>query len=75
MAPSTKYYTDDVPKYENNIEKAKELMKSAGVENIKLNFQYSYDTDKDTAMIIQQQLKRNWYRSGASKYRCKMLFR
>ncbi|GAA0121273.1 MAG: ABC transporter substrate-binding protein [Clostridium argentinense] len=57
LAPSTKYYTDDVPKYENNIEKAKELMKSAGVENIKLNFQYSYDTDKDTAMIIQQQLK------------------
>lgn len=55
LAPSTKYYTEDVAKYEHNIEKAKELMKSAGVEKMKLNFQY--DRDKDTVMIVQQQLK------------------
>ncbi|SHH80139.1 peptide/nickel transport system substrate-binding protein [Clostridium collagenovorans DSM 3089] len=58
LVPSTKYYTDSVTKYDNNVEKAKELLKKAGCENLKLNFQYiSGKSDEKIAQIIQQQLK------------------
>ncbi|MEG1257017.1 ABC transporter substrate-binding protein [Clostridium sp.] len=55
LASSTKFYTDDVEKYDQNIEKAKELMKQAGVANMKLNFQYT-PKDEKIAMIVKQQL-------------------
>lgn len=55
LTPSTKFYTGDVEKYDQNIEKAKELMNKAGVSNIKLNFQYT-PKDSKVAMVVKQQL-------------------
>lgn len=57
LVPSTKYYTEDVEKYENNIEKAKELLKKAGAENIKLEFQYNAGDD-NIVMMVKQQLEK-----------------
>ncbi|MGL4730709.1 MAG: ABC transporter substrate-binding protein [Clostridium sp.] len=56
LAPSTKYYTEDVEKYEQNVEKAKELMKKAGVDKMKLNFQY-IEGDDNLVMMVKQQLE------------------
>ncbi|NEU04080.1 ABC transporter substrate-binding protein [Clostridium senegalense] len=56
LTPNTKYYSDDVEKYDNNIEKAKELMKSAGVDKIKINFQY-IEGDDNLVMMVKQQLE------------------
>ncbi|MDO4814186.1 MAG: ABC transporter substrate-binding protein [Gemella sp.] len=53
------YKTDDVEKYATNIEKAKELLKEAGVNNLKLNLWYRGNDKAYTlqATLIQQQLK------------------
>jgi len=55
LTPNTKFYTDDVEKYDHNLEKAKELMEKSGVGNIKLNFQYT-PKDSKIAMVVKQQL-------------------
>ncbi len=55
LTPNTKFYTDDVEKYDQNLEKAKELMEKSGVGNIKLNFQYT-PKDSKIAMVVKQQL-------------------
>lgn len=57
IAPTTKYYTNDVKKYDYNIEKAKELLKKAGVENLKLKFEYVKGKDDNIVMLVQQKLK------------------
>ncbi|MFX0548599.1 ABC transporter substrate-binding protein [Hathewaya histolytica] len=59
MPPSTKFYTEDVEKYDHNIEKAKELMKKAGVSKGKLKFMYttSKETSKKIVLVVQEQLK------------------
>jgi peptide/nickel transport system substrate-binding protein len=59
FVPSTKFYTDDVEKYDYNPEKAKELLKKAGVENLKLRLAYmnSSKEDEEYGLIMQQQLK------------------
>ncbi|MBF0710646.1 MULTISPECIES: ABC transporter substrate-binding protein [unclassified Gemella] len=53
------YKTDDVEKYATNVEKAKELLKEAGVSNLKLNLWYRGNDKAYTlqATLIQQQLQ------------------
>ncbi|HEL2575888.1 TPA: ABC transporter substrate-binding protein [Streptococcus suis] len=52
------YKTDDVEKYEQNVEKAKELLAEAGVSNLTLNLGYNSSDAAQTlqATLIQQQL-------------------
>ncbi|HAE92858.1 MAG TPA: ABC transporter substrate-binding protein [Tissierella sp.] len=59
FVPSTQFYTDDVEKYDYNVERAKELLKNAGVENLKLRLAYinSSKENEGFALIMQQQLK------------------
>jgi peptide/nickel transport system substrate-binding protein len=59
LTPQTLYYTEDVNKYEHNVELAKDLLKESGKENIKLTLGYistSKEQEKE-ALIIQQKLK------------------
>lgn len=57
--PDTIDFTSDVEKYDRNVEKAKELLKNAGAENITLRL--AYGTHKATlesmALVIQSNLK------------------
>jgi len=52
-------YSDDVEKYDNNIEKAKELLKNSGVKDLKLTI--AFGTHKSqletTALVVQSNLK------------------
>lgn len=59
MPPSAKFYTEDIEKYEHNMDKAKELMKKAGVSKGKLKFMYKGEdeTEKKMVLVVQQQLK------------------
>lgn len=59
FAPNTLYYTDDVEKYDYNKDKAKELLKSAGAENLKLRLGYTNGdkTLESIALVIQNNLK------------------
>ncbi|MEG2956608.1 MAG: ABC transporter substrate-binding protein [Clostridia bacterium] len=59
FAPNSLYYTDDVEKYDHNKEKAKELLKSAGQENLKLRLAYSNGdkTLESIALVVQNNLK------------------
>lgn len=59
LPPNNPYKTDDVEKYTQNIEKAKELLKEAGVSNLKLNLGYASNDPARTiqATFIQQQLQ------------------
>ncbi len=59
FVPSTKFYTGDVEKYEYNPKKAKELLKNAGVNNLKLRLAYinSSKENEQYGLIMQQQLK------------------
>lgn len=59
LPPQNPYKTDDLEKYEQNVEKAKELLKEAGVTNLKLNLAYSSNDPAQTiqATFIQQQLQ------------------
>ena len=59
FTPNTLYYTDNVKKYERNIEQAKKLLKEAGYENLKLKIAY-INSKKDNqlqALVIQQNLR------------------
>lgn len=59
FVPTTSFYTDDVEKYEYNVDKAKELLKDAGAENLKLRLAYinSSKENEGFGLIMQQQLK------------------
>lgn len=59
FVPTTLYYTTDVEKYDYNVEKAKELLKNAGYENLSLRLAYTNTSKEQEAygLIIQQQLK------------------
>lgn len=59
FTPDTLFYSNDVNKYEQNKDKAKELLKKSGVENLKLNLVY-INSDKgfaNAALVVQQNLK------------------
>ncbi|MSU02667.1 ABC transporter substrate-binding protein [Tissierella pigra] len=59
FVPSTQFHTNEVEKYEYNVEKAKELLKGAGAENLKLRLAYinSSKENEGFGLIMQQQLK------------------
>lgn len=59
FVPTTSFYTDDVEKYDYDVDKAKELLKDAGVENLKLRLAYinSSKENEGFGLIMQQQLK------------------
>ncbi|GAA0785653.1 ABC transporter substrate-binding protein [Hathewaya limosa] len=57
--PSTFSYTEDIEKYNHDLDKAKELMKKSGVTKGKLKFLYPSGGGlaKKIALVVQQQLK------------------
>ena len=59
LVPTTLYYTDDVNKYEKNVEKAKELIAQSGMKDITLNiiFTNGKKSDEATALVMQERLK------------------
>lgn len=59
FVPTTSFYTDDVEKYDYDVNKAKELLKDAGAENLKLRLAYinSSKENEGFGLIMQQQLK------------------
>ena len=59
LPPKNPFHTDDVEKYTQNVEKAKSLLKEAGVSNLKLNLGYASNDAANTiqATFIQQQLQ------------------
>ncbi|MEC0128634.1 ABC transporter substrate-binding protein [Paenibacillus pabuli] len=59
LTPDTLYQTDDVEKYDYNLEKAKQLLADAGVSNLKLRLAYTNTNKPQTsqALYIQQKLK------------------
>lgn len=59
FTPDTEYYTDDVEKYDYNVDKAKELMTKDGEKDLKLKLAYingSKDGEAEV-LVIQQKLK------------------
>lgn len=58
LTPDTLYYDDSLTQYDNDIEKAKELLKSAGVSDLKLNLLYSTAADEmeKEALYVQSKL-------------------
>ncbi|CAM3761412.1 ABC transporter substrate-binding protein [Cohnella lubricantis] len=59
VTPDGLFFTNDVPTYDNDPEKAKELLASAGVSNLKLRFIVSSGNKAQEAasLYIQQKLK------------------
>lgn len=59
FVPNTLYHTSDVESYDYNVEKAKELLKNAGYENLSLRLAYTSSSKEQEAygLIMQQQLK------------------
>jgi peptide/nickel transport system substrate-binding protein len=59
FAPNVMGYSDDVEKYEQNKNKAKELLKNAGIKDLKLTI--AFGTHKSqletTALVVQSNLK------------------
>ncbi len=60
LPPNNPYVSEDVEKYETNIEKSKELLQEAGVTDLKLNLAFSATDPAQTvqATLIQQQLQK-----------------
>ena len=58
LTPDTLYYDDSLTKIDNDPEKAKELLKDAGAENLELKLLYSTSSDinENTAVYIQSKL-------------------
>lgn len=58
FSPETQYYTNDVTKYDYNLEKAKELIKESGKSNFTLKLIYAsgFEWAKNQAVLIQQEL-------------------
>lgn len=58
VAPSVKFFDDSLTVHEYNVEKAKELLKEAGVENLTMTISTNDRQERiDMATIIQSQLK------------------
>ncbi len=59
LTPDALYYTKELPTYEYNVEKAKELLKKAGVNHLKLRLAYVNNNKPQTsqALYLQQKLK------------------
>ena len=60
MPPNSKFFTEDVEKYEQNLEKSKELLAASGVTNKEITLAYSASDSlqSTTAIMIQEQLKK-----------------
>ena len=58
LTPNTLYYDDSLTKYDNDVQKAKELLSEAGVSNLDLKLLYSTSSDvnENTAVYIQSKL-------------------
>ncbi|MBF1295406.1 MAG: ABC transporter substrate-binding protein [Parvimonas sp.] len=59
FSQETQYYTDDVEKYSYNIEKAKELLKEANVQNLTIRLMYTSGNpaQEKEGLLIQEMLK------------------
>ncbi|MEK4344826.1 ABC transporter substrate-binding protein [Paenibacillus sp. FSL P4-0184] len=59
LTPDALFYTNDVPSFDNDVEKAKELLQSAGVSNLKLRLIVSSGNKAQEAisLYVQQKLK------------------
>lgn len=59
LVPSTKYYTDEVEKYDHDVEKAKELLGKSGATSLKLKLAYinGTKTQESQALVMQNNLK------------------
>ncbi|MEC0172472.1 ABC transporter substrate-binding protein [Paenibacillus graminis] len=59
LTPDALYFTNDVPTYDNDPAKAKELLQSAGVSNLKLRFivQSGNKAQEAISLYVQQKLK------------------
>ncbi|MDG0791034.1 ABC transporter substrate-binding protein [Cohnella ginsengisoli] len=59
LTPDVLYQTNDVPTYDNDVAKAKELLKAAGVSNLKLRFivQSGNKVQEAISLYVQQKLK------------------
>ncbi len=60
IPPGNEYFTENVEKYEQNIEKSKQMLKEAGAENlkIKLGFASSDPVQQKQAVMVQEQLQK-----------------
>lgn len=60
MPPNSKYFTEDVEKYEQNLDKSKEFLAASGVTNPELTLAYSAsDSLQSTgAIMMQEQLQK-----------------
>ncbi|MDK2968436.1 ABC transporter substrate-binding protein [Lacrimispora sp.] len=60
MPPNSKFFTEDVEKYEQNLEKSKEYLAASGVEKPELTLGYSgSDSLQSTsALMVQEQLEK-----------------
>ena len=60
MPPNSKFFTEDVEKYEQNLEKSKEYLAASGVQKPELNLAYSgSDSLQSTsALLVQEQLEK-----------------
>ncbi|KEJ00618.1 peptide ABC transporter substrate-binding protein [Clostridium botulinum A2B7 92] len=59
LAKNALYYTEDVTKYDLNKDKAKELLKKSGAENLKLKLVYRNDKKalENQALVVKENLK------------------
>lgn len=60
LPPQNPFATEDVEKYETDVEKSKALLQEAGVKELKLNLAFTSDDPVQTiqATLIQQQLQK-----------------
>ena len=60
FSQETQYYTDDVEKYPYNIEKAKALLKEAGITSLSVRLMYTAGNaaQEKEALLIQEMLKK-----------------
>lgn len=59
LTPDVLYHTNDVPTFDNDVAKAKELLQAAGVSNLKLRFivQTGNKAQEAISLYVQQKLK------------------
>lgn len=59
LPPTSGFYTEDVEKYEQNVDKSKELLKEAGVTDLTLKVGYTGTDNAQSAqaLLVQEQLE------------------
>ncbi|MHA0856416.1 ABC transporter substrate-binding protein [Paenibacillus sp. CMAA1364] len=59
LTPDALYFTNEVASFDNDVDKAKELLQSAGITNLKLRFivQSGNKTQEAISLYVQQKLK------------------